>query len=181
MYSIHQSKHNPNWKKNLEIFGFLSSVVCGTFCCINSLWCYGDLDMVQQWLRSWIVAWHNQAITWTNVDLSSNRFCGSHLRPISQRVSKIWICKMSWSTCNITTPLMGQKQLPLPYPEHIPSQELCTKFSLYFILLWWYSNCFIYPSKLLHWHCGNHMICPVPAQNPEDYGQIQIVRSTINW
>ena len=30
--------------------------------------------------------WRHQAITWTNVDLSSKVFCGIHLRSISQEV-----------------------------------------------------------------------------------------------
>ena len=33
---------------------------------------YGDRDMGQHWLRQWLVAWRHQAITWTNVDLSSD-------------------------------------------------------------------------------------------------------------
>ena len=36
-----------------------------------------------------------QAITWTNVHLSSIWFCGTHLRPISQEVLTILIHKMS--------------------------------------------------------------------------------------
>ena len=34
-------------------------------------------------------------ITWTNVDLSSNMFCGIHLRAISQETLKISIIDMS--------------------------------------------------------------------------------------
>ena len=30
------------------------------------------------------IAWRHQAITWTNVDLSSKMFCGIHLKAISQ-------------------------------------------------------------------------------------------------
>ena len=36
----------------------------------------------QHWLRFWLVSWRHQAITWTNVDLSSIGFC--HLRPLSR-------------------------------------------------------------------------------------------------
>ena len=32
---------------------------------------YGDRDLGQHWLRWWLVAWRHQAITWTNMDLSS--------------------------------------------------------------------------------------------------------------
>ena len=43
---------------------------------------YGDIDLGHHWLRQWLVAWQHQAITWTNVDLSSVKFCGIHLTMI---------------------------------------------------------------------------------------------------
>ena len=42
---------------------------------------YGDKDLGQHWFS--LVAWQHQAISWTNVDLSSVGFCGIHLRAIS--------------------------------------------------------------------------------------------------
>ena len=44
---------------------------------------YGNIDLGQPWLRQWLVAWCHQAITSTNVDLSSKVFCGIHQRTIS--------------------------------------------------------------------------------------------------
>ena len=44
---------------------------------------YGVRDLDQHWFRYWLVAWRHQAITWTNVGLSSVRFCGIHLRTLS--------------------------------------------------------------------------------------------------
>ena len=44
---------------------------------------FGDLDLGQRWLRYWLVAWRHQAITWTNVDLSSVKSSGIHLKGIS--------------------------------------------------------------------------------------------------
>ena len=41
---------------------------------------YGVGDLGQHWFRQWLVAWRHQAITWVNVDLSSVRSCGIHLR-----------------------------------------------------------------------------------------------------
>ena len=35
--------------------------------------------MGQHWLKQWLVAWRHQAITQTNVDLSSNFFCGINM------------------------------------------------------------------------------------------------------
>ena len=46
-------------------------------------------DLGQHWLRYWLVAWRHQAITWTNVDLSSIRSCGIHLRTLSWEDLKI--------------------------------------------------------------------------------------------
>ena len=47
---------------------------------------YGDIDLGQHWLRQWIVAWRNQAITWTNADLSLVRSSDNHLRAILQEM-----------------------------------------------------------------------------------------------
>ena len=44
---------------------------------------FGDIDPGQHWLRQWLVALQHQAITWANVDLSSVRSSGIHLRAIS--------------------------------------------------------------------------------------------------
>ena len=56
---------------------------------------YGDSDLGQHWLRQWLVAWWHQAITWTNVDLSSEGFCGILLRTVSQELLKVSIQDMS--------------------------------------------------------------------------------------
>ena len=44
---------------------------------------YGDMELGQHWLRKWLGAWRHQAITWTNVDLSSVKSHGIHLRGLS--------------------------------------------------------------------------------------------------
>ena len=45
------------------------------------------------------------------------------------------------------------------------SQELCTWFVLCCVLLWFGFGWFYpYPSGLLHWHWGIHMISPVPVK-----------------
>ena len=50
---------------------------------------FDDIDMGQHWIRWWLVAWQHQAITWTNVDLSSVRSSYIHLMAISQDTSII--------------------------------------------------------------------------------------------
>ena len=55
---------------------------------------YGDRDLGQHWLRRWLVAWRHQAITWTNVDLSSVRSCGHHVRAISLEMPQSSVTKI---------------------------------------------------------------------------------------
>ena len=56
---------------------------------------------------------------------------------------------------------------PLRLPTVSISQEICTRFLLCCALLWLYTGWFFpYPSGLLHWHCGNLTIAPVPAKQP---------------
>ena len=47
---------------------------------------FSDIDLGQHWLRLWLVAWRHQAITWTNVDLSSVRSSGIHLMAVSWEI-----------------------------------------------------------------------------------------------
>ena len=72
---------------------------CGCWCpgisCmdINSLW---PSDAIWwHWFRSWLVAWQHQAITWTNVDLSSLRSRDVHLTAISLEISQPSVTKIS--------------------------------------------------------------------------------------
>ena len=54
-----------------------------------------------------------------------------------------------------------------PIATYSISQEICTRFLLCCTLLWLYIAWFPpYPSGLLHWHCGNLTIAPVPAKQP---------------
>ena len=56
---------------------------------------YGGRDLGQHWFRQWFVAWRHQAITWTNVDLSSQRSSDVHLREISLEISQPSVTKIS--------------------------------------------------------------------------------------
>ena len=55
---------------------------------------YGSRDLSQHWFRQWLVAWWHQAITWTNVDLSSLRSSDVHLRAISLEISEPSVTKI---------------------------------------------------------------------------------------
>ena len=54
-----------------------------------------NIDLGQHRFRWWLGAWKHQAMTWTNVDLERNVFCGIRLRAISQEVLKNLIRKIS--------------------------------------------------------------------------------------
>ena len=67
---------------------------------------FGDIDLGQHRLRWWLDALRHQAITWTNVDLSSVRSTVIHLRAISSEVPqppfakvslKITYLKLNWN------------------------------------------------------------------------------------
>ena len=49
---------------------------------------YVDIDLEQHWFRQWLVVWHHQPITWTNVDLPLARSNGIHLGVISHIISQ---------------------------------------------------------------------------------------------
>ena len=55
---------------------------------------YGDRDLGQHWLRSWLVAWRHQAITWTNVDWSSVKSSDIDIMAISQEMPQAPITKI---------------------------------------------------------------------------------------
>ena len=56
---------------------------------------YGDTDLGQLWLRYWLVAWWHQAITWTNVDLSSLGSSDFHLRATLPEIHQPSVTKFS--------------------------------------------------------------------------------------
>ena len=58
---------------------------------------YGDMELGQHWLRWWLVAWRHQAITWTNVDLSSVRSSDIHLRASSQEITQPSVPEIIWN------------------------------------------------------------------------------------
>ena len=56
---------------------------------------YGGINLDQLLLCEGLVVWWHQAITWSNVVLSSVWFCDAHVRPISQEVPKISVHNIS--------------------------------------------------------------------------------------
>ena len=80
------------WQQMKFVWSYFS-VIMLTHCGLVTP--YGDRDLGQHWLRQWLVAWLHQAITWTNVDLSSVRSSGVHLRPISQEIPQPSVTEIS--------------------------------------------------------------------------------------
>ena len=56
---------------------------------------YGDIVPGQHWFRQWLGGWRHQAITWTNVDLSSVKSSDIHIKEISQEAPQPPINKNS--------------------------------------------------------------------------------------
>ena len=74
--------------------------------------------------------------------------------------------------CNYNGQIYATTKLPLqrfialsPYLQYIP-RNMHTVFALlcFVVVIHWLI--FPYPSGLLHWHCGNLTIAPVPAKQP---------------
>ena len=69
------SIHHMPYLMSLSSPRHCSKTLMWTHCGLEMI--FGDIDLSQHWLSIWLVAWQHQAITWTNVDLSSNVFCSS--------------------------------------------------------------------------------------------------------
>ena len=67
----------------------------------------------------------------------------------------IWF-QIPWHSCDITVILTVQY---IPRNMHTVFALLCFVVVIHWLI-------FPYPSGLLHWHCGNLMIAPVPAKQP---------------
>ena len=97
-----QRKCRPHWIL-LDIAELISQDRLLSYC-HNMYWSVNSLipsDAIWQHrsksalAQVWLVAWRHQAITRTNVDLSSVRFCGVHVRTISQEIPQPSITKIS--------------------------------------------------------------------------------------
>ena len=99
---------------------------------------YGNIHLGQHWLRQWFVAWRHETITRTNVDLSSQVFCGIYLRAISQ------VVLINLNMCSDITFL---KLLP-----HLPgANDISIEFKIH-SNLWYMSECpFSSMGKVCQW------------------------------
>ena len=53
---------------------------------------YGNINLGQNWLRLWLVAWRNQPITWTNVDFLFVGVLWRTPQTISHPIPKLLFC-----------------------------------------------------------------------------------------
>ena len=111
---------------------------------------YSGIGLDQHWLRQGLVVWQHQAMCLTNVDWFSQVLCGIHLVVISQEVLKIHL--------KIAAAYLRALQY-IPRNMHTVFALLCFVVVIHWLI-------FPYPSGLLHWHCGNLTIAPVPAKQP---------------
>ena len=131
---------------------------------------YDDIDIGQHWTMQWLVVWRQQVITWTNIDYSSVTFSGIYLRSFLQRMPKLLSCIMRFEIAfSMLLPyISGTNELMKHcdyFIQYIP-RNMHTVFALlcFVVVIHWLI--FPYPSGLLHWHCGNLTIAPVPAKQP---------------
>ena len=82
----------------------------------------GDPD--QHWFRKWLVAWLEQAITRTNVDLSSMKFSDTNLMANSQDISQTSINKISFTIMYLNFIKISKGPMN--------SAEICNHGELYF-------------------------------------------------
>ena len=90
--------------------------------------------------------------------------------------SEATLKNMAEATCKYKFPTLKQTKhtiiLSVLYGikvQYIP-RKMHTVFALLCFVVVVHWLIFPYPSGLLHWHCGNLTIAPVPANNPDEYG-----------
>ena len=97
----------------------------------------GKLNWINQWLK-WIYGYNHQM-------------------SISIWLT-FWWCGVTTTCNNSLPPLIAQIQY-IPRNMHTVFALLCFVVVIHWLI-------FPYPSGLLHWHCGNLTIAPVPAKQP---------------
>ena len=112
-WTLRRNKFQWNLNQNLQTIPFkkmhFKIVICKMAAsilflpqCIDPLW---SIDAI------WLVAWWHQAITWTNVDQSSERSCGIHLRQFYwkcwRQLSLIWANVWKLTHCGLVTSLLA--------------------------------------------------------------------------
>ena len=102
-----------------------------------------DTDMDEHWLRQWLVAWWCQAITSTNVDLSSKVFCGIHLRtPTTVALSMLkYIIILRSPVSQMGFVISCTKQLFKAASKCHDSVQLVLRLNTYILVSSWPSFC----------------------------------------
>ena len=104
---------------------------------------YGNIDLGQDW--EWLVAWQHQAISQTNVDLSTLRSSDIHLRAGSQEIitqpsiTKIRLKKMTYLKMNSKS--LGANELMDVNSNKQPKTLVPWPIQIF---KWWYMYCLIF-------------------------------------
>ena len=96
---------------------------------------YGSMDLGQHWHRKWLFGWRHQAITWTNVDLSSVRSSDIQLRAISQDIHQPSIIKISMKITYLKfhSNVQGANEQSGTKPNLV-AKILATNFGVFFVI-----------------------------------------------
>ena len=89
------------------------TLICPSMGALDRIWILNHHHYPLDFMRIMSNAWCHQYNTWMNVDLSSNMFCGIHLRAILQEVLMKIICKMCYEIklLKLLTHLPGVNEL----------------------------------------------------------------------
>ena len=80
----------------------------------------------------------------------------THICLVAKTRTTTWVC--STATFRLSSAVRGEIQY-IPRNMHTVFALLCFVVVIHWLI-------FPYPSGLLHWHCGNLTIAPVPAKQP---------------
>ena len=104
---------------------------------------------------------------WPNMDLlpSATTLTHKHLEALECLLSNLATETLVLRSQSISTHSTDQISIVLDQIQYIP-RNMHTVFALlcFVVVIHWLI--FPYPSGLLHWHCGNLTIAPVPAKQP---------------
>ena len=60
---------------------------------------YANIELCEDWLRWWLVAWRHHAIIWTNINYSCVIFCGINLTSFYNEYPSCYSVKWIWKLC----------------------------------------------------------------------------------
>ena len=117
--------------------------------------------------------WYLRSFHYTNSSSNKRNVgttrCQFYRMLLATNRAKYWPQQATWLDCDISRGGRCAYRFLRHLVQYIP-RNMHTVFALlcFVVVIHWLI--FPYPSGLLHWHCGNLTIAPVPAKHPDEYG-----------